>query len=213
MMKPRKDGFTLIEMLVVIVIVGILVTLAIPAATSLMKSGGLNGAGREVSNTLGLARQYAITHRTTTCVVLPFSGTGIIPGADVAPLYQSYAVFDLGSGNYISKWEHLPLGAVFMNSSSLLGNPAASRPCLDNLGTVNSIHYPYANSGVPPPWLACIEFKPWGTATQSGTFTITEGFMNASGVPQPTSINAGKLANVVTASVDNLVGRIQVTRP
>jgi prepilin-type N-terminal cleavage/methylation domain-containing protein len=203
MMKPQKDGFTLIEMLVVIVVVGILVALAVPAATNLMKSGGLSGAAREVSNTLGLARQYAITHRTTTCVVFPFSG----PGADVAPLYQSYAVYDLGSANYISKWEHLPLGVVFMNVNGSVGNP----PCLDNLGSVNSIHYPYANSGATP-WLACIQFKPWGTASSSGTFTITEGLMNGV-VPQPTSISAGALANVVTVSVDNVVGRIKVTRP
>src|ERR1700689_5015034 len=141
MTKPRKVGFTLIEMLVVIVIVGILVSFALPAATTLMKSGGLNGAAREVANTLGLARQYAITHRTTTCVVFPFSVTTMgNPGSDVAPQYQSYAVYDLGSASYISKWEHLPPGAVFMNVNATVGNP----PCLDNLGSVNSIRFPYA---------------------------------------------------------------------
>jgi prepilin-type N-terminal cleavage/methylation domain-containing protein len=205
MTKPRNDGFTLIEMLTVIVIIVIIFSIGVPAFNNLMKSGGLNGASREVANTLGLARQYAITHRTTTCVVFPFSGT-TGAGTNLAPLYQSYAVIDLGSANYISKWEHLPLGTVFMNVNASVGSP----PSLANSGTLLSL--PFPTSSASPTTLACIEFKPWGTATQSGSFTITEGYMNG-GVPVPTSIRAGALANVVTVSVDNVVGRIKVTRP
>src|SRR5665811_1203696 len=117
MTKTHKAGFTLIEMLTVIVIIAIIMGIGIPAFTNLMKSGGLSGASREVANSLGLARQYAITHRTVTRVVFPYNGTTGTTGTNFCPWYQSYAVIDVGSGNYISKWEHLPLGTVFMDNS------------------------------------------------------------------------------------------------
>jgi prepilin-type N-terminal cleavage/methylation domain-containing protein len=209
MTKPRRDGFTLIEMLTVMVIIVIVLSIGVPAFNNLMKSGGLSGASREVANSLGLARQYAITHRTTTCVVFPYSATGIIPGADIAPLYQSYAVFDLGSGNYISKWEHLPLGTVFMNVNASVGNP----PCLDNLVGPVTLHFPYTNS-VATPTLACIQFQPTGAAVNPGTLTITEGFMNSGTIVVPTSkTSANTLANQSVISVDSVIGRIQVIRP
>src|SRR5271169_221064 len=108
MRKLRKAGFTLIEMLTVIVIIVIILSIGIPAFTNLMKSGGLSGASREVANSLGLARQYAITHRTVTRVVFSYSGTTTID-TNRAPWYQSYAVYAVGgpTPGYISKWEHL----------------------------------------------------------------------------------------------------------
>src|ERR1035438_4660881 len=103
MMKSRRDGFTLIEMLTVIVIIAVILGIGVPAFTNLMKSGGLSGASREVANTLGLARQYAITHRTTTRVVFPLAFTqGALPSAtNFCPWYQSYAVVDVKTGSYI----------------------------------------------------------------------------------------------------------------
>src|SRR5271170_7467394 len=94
MTRGRTNGFTLIELLTVLVIAGIVIGLAIPAVTKLMSSGGVSAASREVANTLGLARQYAITHRATTRVVFPYSlTTG--PGTNAASPYQSYAVLEV----------------------------------------------------------------------------------------------------------------------
>jgi len=211
-------------MLVVLAIIGILLGLGIPAVTTLMRSGGLGAASREVSNSLSLARQFAITQRTNVRVVFPYAATGItdtIGGTNLAPLYLSYSVAasnvnaglgDIAAGKvwiYKSKWELLPLGAVFMSS-----NPSPSTvnaPALDNLGTA-SMPFPYTNSAFAT--LAYIEFNPTGAASQSGTFTITEGVMNG-GTVTPTSknISGTTLANVVTVSVDNIVGHIKVSRP
>src|SRR5437660_8587073 len=110
-----------------------------------MNSVELSGAARQVSNTLGLARQYAITHHTTTRVVFPYSGT-VGVGTNLAPLYQSYAVYDLGAASYVSKWEHLPLGAVFMNVNASVGTP----PSLDGLQKDNAISFPTTKLPLTP---------------------------------------------------------------
>jgi len=219
-MRTRGTGaFTLIEMLTVLVIVGIILAIGIPAFTNLMKSGGLGAAARQVSNTLTLARQYAITRRTNVRVVFPFSGTGGA-GTNLAPLYQSYAVVAVNgtTTNYLSKWERLPLGTVFLNASTLTSSS------LDDLGAAN-LPYPYTNS--PPATLAFIEFRPWGAATPNpltsgpNIITITEGNMNGA-IPQPTSRNitnavvggiTNALANAAFITVDSVIGKITVTRP
>jgi prepilin-type N-terminal cleavage/methylation domain-containing protein len=212
MTKPRKDGFTLIEMLTVIVIIVIVLSIGVPAFTNLMKSGGLSGASREVANALGLARQYAITHRTTTRVVFPYSGTTGTASTNLAPWYQSYAVLDVKAGAYVSKWEHLPLGTVFMDSGSAIDASVGNPPSIDTLGPPAPLPFPYANSG--PFTLAYIEFQPTGAASQNGVLTITEGFISGGTAVTPTSkTSSNTLANQSIISVDNIIGRIKVFRP
>ena len=221
MRRARRTGFTLVEMLVVIVIVGMMMALALPAVNNLMKSGGVSAASRHVSNTLNLARQYAITHRVATCVVFPYSGTAVaVNGLDLAPMYQSYAVYAIGATPpaYVSKWEHLPLGTVFMNKNNPNLSAINPPPPLDNLGTA-TFRFPNTNltSGFVP--LAYIEFTPTGAAynSGSGSFTITEGLINNGTIVVPTSriVSNGNtvLANAAYISVDNIIGRIQVSKP
>lgn len=193
-----EGGFTLIEMVTVLVIIGIIMGIGIPSVTSLMKSGALSAATRQVSNTLSQARQYAITQRVKTRVVFPKTST--TGDTNLAPWYQSYAVVALGATtNYLSKWEILPVGAVFMGNNPLCAS-ARLEDLQDNFNCA-----PLTN-------LAYIEFTPTGAASQAGTFTITEGFMNV-GTPTFTSRSGGLVVNVTTVTVDNVVGRIRVTRP
>ncbi len=212
-------------MLTVIVIIGIVLAMGIPAITNLMKSGGVSAASREVSSTLNLARQYAITHRTITRVVFPCRGTlnsAFLGGTNVAPWYQSYAVIALGSTtNYLTKWEFLPLGTVFMDQNNPNLSPVHPPASLDNLTPAylpfptnwNTLPVPVANGAV----LTYIEFGPTGAARQTGALTITEGLINSGTIVVPTSKTVSNgftvLANAAYFSVDNIIGRIQMTRP
>jgi len=197
-------------MLTVLVIMGIIMGIGIPAVTNLMKSGGLSAATRQVHNALSFARQYAITQRTYARVVFPYTATVSQPNM----WYQTYAVMTNRVNTvptgwvYVSKWESLPVGVVFLNLTN-----AAPGGGLDDLNSLNQ------QGGLPfsPPGnyktLAYIEFTPTGAATAVGvgsgasTLVIAEGFMTG-GVPNRPNTN-----NYATLTVDNVVGHIKVTRP
>jgi prepilin-type N-terminal cleavage/methylation domain-containing protein len=224
-------GFTLIEMLTVLVIISIIIGVGVPAVTNLMKSGGLSAATRQVSNALSFARQCAITRRVYARVVFPYTSTVGQPDM----WYRTYAVMTNSDNTvavnwrYASKWEYLPVGVVFLDRTPAgmapLPPPPPATGALDDPGSLNQSTLP---AGLPFPdgvgalaKLAYVEFTPSGSATPVplGSLTpsvlaITEGFVTSGSKPTPTSkTSGGLLANVGTITVDSIVGHIKVTRP
>jgi len=61
-MRIRKgNGFTLVELMIVIAVMGIMMTIAIPSYQTFMAQRRLNGAAREVMSELMASRMQAIT--------------------------------------------------------------------------------------------------------------------------------------------------------
>jgi prepilin-type N-terminal cleavage/methylation domain-containing protein len=72
----HNSGFTLIELAVVVVVIGVLALLTVPAISSWISNLRVVGATREMANVLSLARAEAIRSRVNHLVVFGQDGVG-----------------------------------------------------------------------------------------------------------------------------------------
>lgn len=69
--KSRSQGFSLVEMLVVVTIIGLMAGVSVPAFLNFLKAFRLRTAGRQVLGDMHLARQRAITKSRDVYVFFP----------------------------------------------------------------------------------------------------------------------------------------------
>jgi type IV fimbrial biogenesis protein FimT len=80
--RERIRGFTLIELMMTMAVLGIIVTLAVPSFNNFVLKTRVNGAATEIQMSLLIARSEAVK-RNATISVTPVSSTNWTQGWDV----------------------------------------------------------------------------------------------------------------------------------
>lgn len=87
----KLNGFTLIELMITLIVVGVLLSVGMPAMRDFIQSGRITSVTNELVSALMLARSEAIRQNTQACVC-PSANTGLAVPACVA------------SGNWENGW-------------------------------------------------------------------------------------------------------------
>ena len=75
-----EDGYSLVELLVVVAIIAIMAFLAVPFLTTYIPSASVNYAAREVQGSLNRAKLMAVATRQSICVQIVAGGYQFVQG-------------------------------------------------------------------------------------------------------------------------------------
>ena len=185
-----RHGFTLVEMLVVISILGILAALTVPALKSLGKSDAAVAASRQMLEGVGRARQLAIANRTTVYMIFVTTNfwNGLSAAQRAMPAatnlcdkqLSGYTFVACGAAgdqpgqhawHYLEPWQSLPDGTFI---ASWKFYPRAQSVTVPNFSSTVPIYgfmttnIPFPTVDSPPAFLPCIAFNYLGQLTYDG---------------------------------------------
>lgn len=133
--SSNEKGFTLIELMVVLVIVGILTSLLIPNISGFVAQQEINEAAQNVAGALRSAKEIAITKNVRTVVEISDNDTPttriyviyrqLMPGEPV-PVGATTIVSNSTTCYQIATGNISPKGNIGMNTKSLLSGVAVS---------------------------------------------------------------------------------------
>lgn len=138
----RQNGFTLVEMLVVVGIVLVLMALLAPAFTSLKTAGDVTSAAYTIKGVLDQARTYAMANNTYTWVGFYEEDSTSTVATNVAPPYP-------GKGRVLTASVYSNDGTkIYENSDPAAALPSDRIKQIGKLTRIEGLHM--ADVGAPP---------------------------------------------------------------
>ncbi|MFZ2653868.1 MAG: hypothetical protein WAX69_03060 [Victivallales bacterium] len=230
----KKHVYSLIEILLVIGIMVILFSLAVPEFVKTLKGQGAEFAARTLSVKLNLARSYAISKRKYVAILMPQSGGA--PSASNIPdkyfhcSYRACIVAKNGSNYYFQQWiqgeswEFLPEGVSIAEIDDDNGVNVSGGYLSPSNGAITTVSPSPLPGTSPNKGVDCSDigglsdvtdfgaviFKPNGisaTSTSKDTFIeICEGkYVSSAGNVVITNKNSN---SYVSLKIDSTTGRI-----
>ena len=218
----RQRGFTLIEVLVVLMIISMLMVLSIPAIKGLTSTAGMSTAIRHISSMMTLARSHAIAKRT----IVRF---GIVTAwdDDSKAAYRKYGLWewDREMEKFVPfhEWKTLPPGLVFekgrgdyLRSSDYAQQDGSSvrgdfLPSADTESFIEEVRSDQVR-------VVFFEFTPSGGARLPGgeerniLAVVINGYLDPSSEGDLVYTDAEK-KDWAQFNIDTLTGRVRIYRP
>jgi uncharacterized protein (TIGR02596 family) len=204
MSRSAYRAFSLIEMLVVILIIGIIATFAVPIVTSVGRSSRLNRATQTVADQLALARQTAISRNHAVEVRFYQFADPETPGSSSSfRALQTLEVINARAISPLDKVQPLPASTIIDASPTLSSvldpGKRAMAPGTDPLPRIGTSYLYVA-----------LRFHPDGSTdllpTAGAWFLTVHDEVQGDGLARPP-------ANFVTLEIDPINGSLKFFRP
>jgi Tfp pilus assembly protein FimT len=210
-----RGGFSLLEMLVILGIIALLVSLALPSFNSMSSARSLAQGAYDAATFLELARSEAVTRRTYVWVGFQNTRVGLEQELQIGAVYSSDGTSDSSPDNLQSLTRTLRVKRATLTPWSDL--KSATRALLTGTtpqsvaSNANGVSF---NVGSCPFSQSTVTFTPMGQAMLKGSPTTSDGYIPLMDVSirQTHGATAQPTANDVAIILNGATGASRVLR-
>ncbi|HSI64280.1 MAG TPA: prepilin-type N-terminal cleavage/methylation domain-containing protein, partial [Candidatus Saccharimonadia bacterium] len=213
-MHAHRGGFTLVEMLVVVTIVGILISVSAAGLSGAIQAMSLTNSGGKLTQVMEAARQRSMTGNVMTAVILVTKAGQNGDG-------RAFTIAECPPGGpwvQIREWEMLPDGIVIdldagTDNASFLANTPEKFPF--NNGQSGS-PVKYNGFSLPAGTYAARIFLPGGgllNPNEAAVLQVVHGTVEGGRVIYHHRNPSGKPANYYRVALLGATGKTKVERP